>query len=491
MRRMPSMSCAGIICGLMLLSSTKVMGLPTTVFVYNKKPDADLNTFDSNALGFILQELGLLDANGKPNIPEAQKIKDPNTGAVIGYKSADGTKEAYDVNSSATTDEAWKQVANGGMLHIIKHGAFLLGVPDFEGGGITLDGDNVFDGFKPAGGAGAGTGAGYDNGPGRPSGPYPLTPRPGANIRLNLNGCWTSKDPDGAGPVTPVTATGGSVPGVGVTTGHPGVVNVNVAVGLSGGTQPQHDEAKKRLRDEARAKGFPPKPTDGSPRRATTDDDVVAWVKDLPVESRYDTVQKIVDAGNPPTVRLVLTYSKLEKAAPPAPRRIQQPHQIPPTGGDLGFDYENGEPPELIAASLHVPPGALARPGIFLISMHGQLPSPPSSRMLASGAFLFRVVNGDPVQAPIEMSFGVYAPFSDVSILWFDPQQSLWRNPIGSVTFNGQVVTISSSETGLYAAFVPLSPVPALSTWAAAVLALLLALTGATLAARAARRRSA
>ena len=489
-----SATARAIFIGVLALQFTgQVLALPTTVFVYNKKPNNDLNDFDSNAFGFILQELGLLDAFGKPNITEANTIRDAG-GNVIGYKSSDGTKEAYDVNANVTTDDAWKRVANGGMLHIIKHGALRLDLIDFEGGGIVLDKDDVFDGFMPVGGTTTGTGAGYVNDPNHLSGPYPLTPRPGANITLNLNGCWTSRDPDGAGPVKPVTATGGDVPGVGSTLGVPGVENTEVIVDVVGGDPNTNKAAKERLREHARKQGFPPKPPDG-PQPPTTDADIVRYVKSLPVETRNDTVQKVLDSGVPPVVRIKLTYRKRQAAPPPRPRAVQQPRQVPPSGGDMEFDYNNGDLPQLIAATMHIPAGSLAWPEIFLISMQGELPLPPPAPLvLASGAFFFEARNGGQIVAPLEMSFASNAPPAQTQVLWFDDQLGAWRSPIGSVSMNGQVVTIYSAEMGLYAAFAPasalLTPLPSLSTWAVGVLALLLALTGAALAARAARRRA-
>ena len=485
---------ASVVLGLLVVDS--VVALPTTVFVFNRQVDKNRNRFDSNALGFILLQLGLLDANGKPNIPEANKIKDP-TGKVIGYKSSDGTKEAYDVNSGMTTDEAWKKVANGGMLHIIKHGANWNGPNGVveEGGGMKLDRDKVYDGFTDATNPGAGTGAGYGH-DGVASGPYPLTPRPGANITLNLNGCWTSKDPDGAGPIIPVTATGGGVPGVGTTMGEPNKVNTNARLVLEGGTPAEQAKAWDNLIKAAREAGYPPPPKDGSPRPPTTREDVGNYLADLPFDTRYDKLQEIADNGNPPKVRVKIIYTKTPAAAPAAPGNGQEPRQIPPSGGTFGYDYMNGDPSVLVAASMHVPPGSLAWPGIFQISMHSELPvEPPPTLALASGAFLFEVENGDPIVSPVEMSFAVFAPPGVTQILWFDDHLNAWRAPIGAVSMNGQVVTIFSAEMGLYAAFAPasslLTPLPSLSSWAVGVLALLLALSGATLAARAARRRRA
>lgn len=115
--------------------------LPEYVFAYNQPG----NVFDNNAAGHVWSELGLLDATGKPGkVGEDGKIRDGNgkvlgsaiknaSGNVIGYRSADGKKEAYNLGGTnpdgtaspgATLDEAWQRVAPNGYLHIIKHGAY-------------------------------------------------------------------------------------------------------------------------------------------------------------------------------------------------------------------------------------------------------------------------------------------------------------------------------------------------------------------------------
>jgi hypothetical protein len=204
-----------------------VIGDPSHVFVYNHDPD---DNFDNAAEGIIWQLLGLLNPETEEpiDVPEEQIIRDDH-GNIIGYKSADGQMEAYDVNSSATTDQAWQRVADGGTLHIFKHGATFeteAGVVR-AGGGVRLDGGTLHGGFKKAGSAGTGTGVEFD------AGPYPLTERSGVTVDVNINSCYSSNDPDGDDATfTSVTGSLGGVPGVGNATGNEGWVDKGVSVGV-------------------------------------------------------------------------------------------------------------------------------------------------------------------------------------------------------------------------------------------------------------------
>ncbi len=464
------------------LAPSPALALPTTVFVYNHLPGKHSDGLEDNALGFILQELGLLDANGKPNIPESSIIRDGG-GNVIGYRSADGTKEAYNVSAGATTDQAWQRVANGGLLHIIKHGASqrINGVLE-EGGGLRLDGGDVYDGFTDKSSPGAGTGAGYKGPAGAPKGPYGLTPRPGANITLNSNACWTAKDPDGAGPKTPVTTSGDGVPGVGSSAGEADKMSVQVKAYLSGGTLAERQAAWERVRQAARDAGYPPEPQGGGQRGPTTDDDIMEYISDLDADTRYDKLQDIIDPRKPPVVVLHLQYRKVNqtKSGEGFTGHSQNPHQVPPGGGSFTFLYHDDDSTEFAAATITVPSGSIAWDAILHVTQQGELAGPaPSGYELASGAFIFEILDGNPIVAPVQVSFAVYGSPASVLLLRYDPNQAQWLPVQGTVSWSGQLATIATQELGLYAAFQPITAVPAPRTWGLAALSLLLAASGA------------
>jgi hypothetical protein len=64
-------------------------------------------------------------------IPEAQIIRadPPDDNTIIGYRSQNGTQEAYNTNATTLT-RAWSRVANGGRLHIVRHGLFYAADPN-------------------------------------------------------------------------------------------------------------------------------------------------------------------------------------------------------------------------------------------------------------------------------------------------------------------------------------------------------------------------
>lgn len=459
--------------------------LPTTVFVYNHNPG---DVFEDNAEGFIWQQLGLLDAHGAPisPIPESQIIRD-GANNIIGYRSFDGTKEAYNVNSSATTAQAWQRVAAGGELHIIKHGLHTTdgaGAP-LEGGGLQLDGGEPYDGF------GAGTGMGYARSDGT-GGPYSLPARPGADITINANGCYTSHDPDADGTRTSVTDSAAGVDGVGSTQGHDGMVYTKCYFGLQGGTPAQQTAALEALRAAARAAGFPPAPTDGSPRGATTNDDIGNWINSLPFATRHATVQATIDAVVQPvgTVTVNLTYSKSETA---------------PGGGGGGFHMCPLQLSELVdgtvtyvyaeqfqALTVDVEIGDLVMPASFLVDALGELPAaPPATDQLASGVFDVGTINGDPLQADVDITFGYYGNPNAVEVLRYDPNAGAWTAPLGTVIIDStaHVVTISTTTMGVYAVFAPAAGIPAVSTWGLVVMTLCALVAGTILLGR--RRPSA
>lgn len=238
-------SCPLMLVALCVVYVQQVWGLPLSVFVYNKHNDG----FDNIAEGFIWQSLGLVDANGKPGTIQrdgtikddrgnvlGQVLLDVTERHIIGYRSADGTREAYNVSArNITTDEAWLRVANNGTFRIIKHGGRFVRGGVLPGGGMMLDNGLMYDGFTNRNNQDQGTRGGSINPfTGRPNGAYPLTPRPGANVTFIADGCNTAFDPDGPGrPMTSVTASAANVPGVGAVQGHVPLVYGNINIDRS------------------------------------------------------------------------------------------------------------------------------------------------------------------------------------------------------------------------------------------------------------------
>ena len=467
---------------LLFLSSSPRAQQPTTVFVYNDEAGDNFNT---NAKRYIFQELGLVDANGRPGVVDGNNvvdhadppnvlghvIRDPNTQAIIGYRSADGTREAYDVNSTATTSQAWQRVANNGELHIYKHGTAWEDDDgnEHEGGGIILDGGRPYDGF----GGAPGTGAGFGNGA------YPLPARPGANITLNLNSCWSSKDPEG--DVGSVTASADDEPGVGSTEGHEGEVYPVTNWDPQGGTAAQREAVEAALRTAARQAGFPPVPDDGSPRAATTNSHVGSWLSSLPFGRAQTTAQTIADKVAPPpgTVTVGLTYAKAEQQ--PAPGENSGGVHVCPTlltdqtCTEKRFTFSE----TLFPAILEACPGALSAPTMFEIDLHGLLPaSPPPGYSQASGCFSFQNVFGGTILEPLSIRMTFWGDPGTAEVFWYDPALPGWTPPSGVVSIDQGLNTaiISTMEMGIYTVFQPGAggDIPTLTEWGLIILGMVL-----------------
>lgn len=517
---------------------------PTTVYVYNQRAT---DSFDNAAEGFVFSQLGLLDANGRPinPIPESQIIRDPGNNSIVGYRSADGTRAAYDVNSKATTNQAWNAVANGGTLHIVKHGMKYIdanpGTPpagcgnntltppescdppgaqaqcpagqtcgphckccgngvveagetcdpnpcptgnicnhcrcEGRGGGIRLDGGRLYDGF------GNGTGVGYNESGGMA---YPLDPRPGANINIHINSCWSSNDPDGTGGERSVTESAEDVDGVAGATGNPAPIYTHCNVELTGGTPAQQTAALNALRAAARAAGFPPVPAGGGTQPATTDADVAKWVCSLPMRTRHDTTQGIINAAMDPdnVVGIRVTFNK---DANPGPGGA--------IGGDSGtcenvtqcqpesyeeYPFTYGNYP---AALLTVQPLTMNNPFVLLGNQLGESPAPmPPGLQLASGIFMFENLGYGEQVGPALVEFGYVGnnPL-DIQVLWYSPMTGQWLPPLGAANVNpsNNTVQVQTQQLGAFAAFAPASAeIPAAGHAAIVVLVVLLALGG-------------
>lgn len=520
------------------------MAQPTTVYVYNQRPG---DSFDNAAEGFVFDQLGLLDANGQPinPIPEAQIIRDPGNNSIIGYRSADGTRAAYDVNSKATTNQAWNAVANGGTLHIVKHGMKYIdagpgaapagcgnstvappetcdppggqaqcavgetcgphcrccgnGVVEpgetcdpnpcpagnvcnkcrceGRGGGIRLDGGRLYDGF------GDGTGVGYNESGGTA---YPLDPRPGAGVNIHINSCWSSNDPDGAGPERSVTDSAEDVNGVAGATGNPTAIYTHCNVELTGGRPAQKTAAMNALRAAARAARFPPVPAGGGVQPPTTDADVAKWVCSLPLRTRHATTQGIINAAMDPdnVVGIRVTFNK---------------DAIPGPGGAIGGEsgtcenvsqFQPGSYEEYPytyvdypAAWLTLQPFTLSAPIVVLGNQLGESPAPiPPGLELASGMFMFENLGYGEQVGPAMVEFGyVGSNPLDIQVLWYSDMTGQWLPPPGVVNIipSNNTVQVQTNQLGAFAAFAPASSgIPAAGQTTIVVLVVLLAAGG-------------
>lgn len=266
---------------------------PATVYCFNSSIDE--NGFNAGAKGWIFRQLGFLGPNGEPPTVNAQgqvvnsagqvvgSTITNAQGQVIGYRNADGTKEAYDLDRS-TFDAAWQRVDANGRVVVAKHGVTDKAEDgSITGTGITLDGGNTYGGFGPAPTPGTGTGSGTP--------PYPVTPRPGANITLDLNGCYTGVDPDGPGPKRSVGGSASGIPGVGGVVTNPGLI-------FKGGWSVQpapdtRDAVLAALRACAFAKNFKMKDASGN-----TVGDIGAWINSLPFEQQRQAIVDCLNAAN-------------------------------------------------------------------------------------------------------------------------------------------------------------------------------------------------
>ncbi len=214
---------------------------PSEIFVFNGGQffygwsSKDMNPGNVASYGWVMTQLGLLDATGKP--PEWADDNTLRQGNVVvgraivcqvtehitqlcGFESLDGTKRAYDLNSlpeSTSTDRAtflraWNEVGENGTIVIVKHGwenRDDQGNVTERGGAVALDNGVMYDGFREASDTESpGTNISIN-------GPYPISGRPGANIHIELHTCYGACDWDGADPGTSVLETLENIPGVG------------------------------------------------------------------------------------------------------------------------------------------------------------------------------------------------------------------------------------------------------------------------------------
>jgi hypothetical protein len=434
---------------------------PTTVYVYNHNND----TFDNCAEGFIWKQLGLLDPNtGRPGVRNGNNIVNPDDATdvwgavitdaqnnVIGYRSANGTQEAYNVSSSATTAQAWARVAAGGTLHIVKHGMYYKDENDQQhnGGGIVLDGGEPYDGF------GAGTGTGYVRSNGQPSGAYNLQPRPGANITMNINSCYSSNDPDDNGPITTVTQSATTVPGVAPNPmGHVPEVYTHPNPDMQGGTPEQRQTAFNALRAAA---SVPKDVNDQEAGRL-----VGQWVGNIPFSQQYSRVQAIIDAAvGAGEITLTLNYTKDETGGGGGGGMIGSTayHHHPVQYNDSSWGTTSFYFGDTVVASLDIPLGSLSSPATFHINWLPDHPvAPPAGYLPASSAFDFETWTENLQLAQrVSVSLMYFGNPDSVKMFRYDAQAGAWVSPGGSPLLDevNQILTEDTDTLGIFALFTP------------------------------------
>lgn len=408
--------------------------LPSKVYVFNDNRDRT-NQFAKN---YIWQELGLSNANGEMGKIQAngditlggnkvgEVIRDGG-GNVVGYKNADGTKEAYDVDKT-TTNTAWMRVEDNGELVIMKHGG---GTNGTTGGGIHLDGSQSFDGFKQQGSNSQGTGAGFrNNRTKQPSGAYPLTPRPGANIKITLYVCNGGTDPDGGGgPKKSVGATAGEVPGVGSVAAFPKKLAGKITLSFPSGTPAQQQAALRKLKKAAKDAGF------GNAKTDVDDPGILSWIMSLPADTRYETVNNAI-AGTGATA--ALRYS----TDPPVD--LDDIDAFEPVQMLLpGFSgiYSISPPIPQLSMSLVVSPGDLGAPELFQIDKLSADVPPPVGQWATAAWDLREMGYEAPTAGPLEYRIEYVGNPALARPMQFDFGTGVWV-PVGPHTVVGNEVVL-------------------------------------------------
>lgn len=432
-----------------LCADAPVSAQPQTVYIHNRQT----NPFDNNAEGLIWQRLGLLEPNGRPGTvaPGTNNIVDSNgakmgevirntAGNIIGCKNLAGNQEAYNVSGGATANQAWLRVAAGGTFDVMKHGGKQLpgggGAPLF-GGGMQVDGGVLYNGFTRSDQPGNGTGGPF-------GGAYRLDPRPGDGITFNASGCWTSNDPDGAGPQTGVTTSAAAIPGVAAANGHAGQLVTTVTPSLTG-TSAQIQAAQTQLKNAAKAAGFVDAAGNGHPGN---------WIASLALANQYATANAAI-AGTGASLGLSYGSGPGGGGGGGGGGRQAAPILVPPDCDH--FQYGFNEPGETLGAELLIETGDLYETSLFHLRQLGEIPgSPPADLSLASGVFDFRFLETDPSLADtVDILIEFY--LDDPSLLptpyRFDGSDWL---AITGFSIEGDHVAFSTDDLGgAFAVFVP------------------------------------
>ncbi|MGE4215731.1 MAG: hypothetical protein AB7F50_01600 [Fimbriimonadaceae bacterium] len=433
---------AAVVASLFFGLGTLAHALPAKVFVFNDNRDRT-NQFAKN---YIWQDLGLSSPDGEMGQIQANgditlggnkvgEVIKNGAGQVIGYKNADGSKEAYDVDKT-TTNMAWMQVENDGCLVIMKHGG---GTNGTTGGGIHLDNSQSFDGFKQQGSNSQGTGAGFRNNRNKqPSGAYPLTPRPGANIKITLYVCNGGTDPDGGGPKRSVGSTAGDVPGVGSVESYPRKLQGKIVPSFKSGDMTQQKAALRALKKCAKDAGF------GNAKTDIDDPGINSWIMSLPASTRYSTVNNCI-AHTGACIRLRYTTDPIVDVDD---IDAFEPVQMFLPG--FGGVYAINPPIAELSMSLVIEPGDLGMPELFQLDKLSA-DGPPPIGQWATGAWDLREMDYEghtpgPLTYHIEYAGnpGLARPFQ------YDFGANMWV-PVGPHSVIGNEVVLDLSGAHMVA----------------------------------------
>lgn len=424
---------------------------PNHVYAYN----GNRGGYDGNAMGYVWHQMGFIDAtDGTVATEEAngdvmlkgQKvgsaIKNAN-GQTIGYRNADGTREAYDLDRGATLNgNCWNRVSGTGTLEIVKHGSRAANQPQ-PGGGVHVDGGRTFAGFGPTGGGG-GTGVPF------PAGPYPLDPRPGDTITVKVHSCWSDRDPDPDNPdVRSVTDSVRGIPGVAGATGVTGTADINMGGGFTKGNAAQRRAAREILFKAAKDAGFHAE--DGS----VTWDHVFEWIASLPFPDRMRTVNDLIrDTG----AAFGVTYQKrnLDPGLPSNCTAMFVPG-FPLSVGFYGL--------QSVGASVFCSPFSSTFERMYMIS---KLPAPPldffpPGGRLTSGVFDLRDEPFNPPLAePLTHLIRVEGNPRVIRPFYFDTELSMWM-PLSNYQIQNGILLADVFGQGIVACYEITRPCPLLN----------------------------
>ena len=300
-----------------------------THYFYNSKGDQYNNLCE----GYMWQQMGFLDGNGRPAVEGTGKEKDKllidgnEVGEVVQrdshgrasiYRSLRNPNFLYDLNrEKVTLTNVFGQVGvgpndrlfvcghGGGHTHIVQVRPWVFFPLRHEGGTIQLD--------RNTRGSVAGFFAGFSNAP--PAGgthvnragenwgqPYPFTPPPaGFTGRAKLYTCNGGRDPDANDPGGngPEIAVSESLKNAGIpTVDAPDQITyarVDITV--------NPEKAKESLRTQARKRFIVRK----------NDDGVVAWLASKPFAQQYAIAQGFLPKG----ATLTLSYREPDPNNPP------------------------------------------------------------------------------------------------------------------------------------------------------------------------------
>jgi len=440
---------------------------PDKVYVFNSSPPLliptpylfipvfDCDGFQNNSEGYSWSQLGLLDNNGKPGKIQAlsfdilddfgikigEVIREGSlpTGKIVGYRSLDGTKEAYNVSIGGfTTNQAWNRVKAGGELEIITHGGWRDTNKDGEVnagdtfGGIRLDGRRLYGGFREMGTSGGGTNF-------RP--PYEFDGRPGDNITLKLTTCWSSRESDnGEGFARSVSASALNVPGVIAAPGYEGMVTVPIFIELWG----EFQKAMNALEAAAVCSGYTKDPRN----------DVCKWLSDLPFQLKYQLAKQIIDdkVGKDKTL-IKLTYT-----TPYQQNSVTSLYFTECTDGHSHpqrIDSDGGIVSLGTRARLDFPSGAVLTTTIVhpkQIAILTGIPLPGDS--LIAGIFDFMAPD-EPVDlavpAVLTIGYPPGTPTEGLNVIQFDDSVQSWSCLSGSIVDEvNYEVSVSVNKIGCY-----------------------------------------